>query len=148
MSSSCSKTLINRIKQEQVFLPTLTSLVGEDRSDLNFALFQAIDIGKSILVVCCCDIGLPQFSSLIASVPPIATYQSSSLSISTPVSSCSALIDEGLSNIDEAESISRAINALFKDKIILLSWNVPETMPDLAREVIKKALIQWLMKTI
>jgi hypothetical protein len=32
--------------------------------------------------------------------------------------------------------------------LVLLSWNVPESMPDLAREVIKKALIKWLKENV
>ena len=142
---STSSTNIKRVKQEYVYLPSLPALIGNDRSEPSYALFQAIDVGRSILVVCHCDIGPPQFSSLIASTPSSSPLSSSASSSSARnMSSCSALLDDGLSNADEAESVTRAINGVFSDKMVLLSWNVPESMPDLAREVIKKALISWL----
>jgi hypothetical protein len=132
-----------RIKQEYIHLPSLPALIGNDRSEPSYALFQAIDIGRSVLVVCCCDINPPQFSSLVVSAPLTSSSLSTSSSVRT-LTACSKIIDDGLSSSDEAESVSRAINAIFMEKLVLLSWNVPESMPDLAREVIKKALIKWL----
>jgi len=157
----------SRCRQEAIFVPALhrvaVAAAGASPASAalaaaagSYAVVQALDLGRAVYVNCCAGaraVAAPRLGGLVAAAPPAPGAGAGAASVPASASArgagvaCSTLLqpDACDADADEAEGVARAAAAaLGGRKLVFLSWNVEPTLPEVAREAVQRALLQWL----